>query len=364
MITLIKKNILLFTVCILMFSCNENKSSTKKSKIVFTTNNIKKLRLNNKILNKVEKTLLSSSDSTLIPVSSKLFVTDNEYIVFSNRTSQIFRYDNKGGFINFIGKKGQGPREFTEIRDLIVNNNNNQIEILDNQTIVKYNFKGEFVKKNKHSLPAFSFGLYDNHYWFYLGNNVSKNKLVKTDFEFVKKEEFLPVTNHKMLPFMEDNFNKGQCLTFRESLSSDLYKINNNKLIHSYSIDFGSYQLSEEVLLIETPMELFKKLKSTVYAGVRLYLENKRYLFLVVFKHIPNSTPEVYYWILDKNSKRQNVIQIQDISEQSYLLNPQFLSKNNEIYFLGYHVSNKDEEIDLNSNPSVIKLKIDKLFNL
>ncbi len=358
-----KKSVLLLgaMLCV-FFSCkNGHSTSTAKNKIIFKESKAKVLTLNNKHLGKIETIPLSFSDSTIIPVSSRLFVSDFGYTIFSNMTDKIFIYDHKGNFTNFVGKKGKGSQEYTRINDLIIYGD--YIEILDNKSIVSYDNHGKFIGRKKHSFPAFSFGFENGYYWFYLGNNLSKNRLVKTDKKFDKKGEYLPVVSTKILPLVENNFVQGyNNLTFRESFNSNLYRMEEGELIHSYFIDLEGLQISEKELS-KPPFELVKTLENKTYAVVRSYLENKQYLFLMVLKYIPNENPQIYYWIQNKKNKKEKILKIKDFSELSYLTYPQFLSEDNEIYFLGYCLSDKNEISNENSNPSIVKLKIENLLN-
>ena len=74
---------------------------------------------------------------------------------------------------------------------------------------------------------------------------------------------------------------------------------------------------------------------------------------------------KMYYWIIDKDSREERIIQIDtQIPHESYLFNPQFLSDDNILYCLGYEweISNV-ENMEENSNPSVISLDLDCVFD-
>lgn len=351
---------LCFLLTIILSSCSEQKEDEQSNKIVFDLSKAQNLDLPSASLLNKQIVQLASSDSVIIPAYSNLIVNENHFILYSQMTNQIFRFNSDGSFINFIGKKGNGPAEFVEMRDILIDDKT--IEVLDREAIVRYGLNGEFIEKAKTEIPAFSFAIANNGYWFYLSDNpaYSQFRLIETDKEFSNHIEHLPIRNRSM-PLIEDNFSKNGALTFRESLSPTLYTLDNG-LINSLYIDFGSLQLSEEVLSAN-PDLLFDKMNESDYAVIRKYMDNKEYVFLHVMITKPNSMePEMFYWIIDKKSHKEKLIRVQDFVENSYLLFPQLMTDNNIIYFLGYDVANSDEWIDEDSNPSIVGIGVRELF--
>lgn len=351
---------------ILLFSCNKSQEKGKNSenKIVFNITDARELGVNESKFLKKDNIELRFSDSTLIPAYSNLIVEDENFIIFSNRTYQIFRFANNGDFINFIGKRGNGPDEFIEMRDVRYNNDKNHIEVLDNKAIVRYNPEGNFIKKYNIPYPAFAFSSENDRYWFYLGNNVaySDYRLIETDTNFTRKNDYLPAEK-KGLPLIENNFNKSDYLTFRETFNAQLYTISKNGLLPSYNIDFGKFRIPDNILFDQKL--LIEKLDNIEYCIARSYMENKKYIFLLVMKYTPKKIePDLFYWMINKTNKEGTVIHIKDFIEESYLLYPQLLTTDDMIYFLGYDISNSDETINANNNPEIVKIRIDEFFQI
>lgn len=349
-----------FLLTIIFSSCSEQKEDEKSNKIVFDLLQAQDLDLPSASLLNKQIVQLATSDLVIIPAYSNLIINENQFILYSQMTNQIFRFNSDGSFINFIGKKGNGPAEFVEMNDILIDNNT--IEVLDRETIVRYRLNGEFIEKVKTEIPAFSFAIADNGYWFYVSDNpaYSQFRLIETNREFTNHIEHLPIRNRSM-PLIEDNFSKNGTLTFRESLSPTLYTLDNG-LINSLYIDFGSLQVSEETLSA-TPEEVFERMDNSDYAAIRKYMDNREYAFLHVMITKPNiMEPEMFYWIIDKKSHKEKLIRVQDFAENSYLLFPQLMTDNNIIYFLGYDVANSDEWIDEDSNPSIVGIGVEELF--
>jgi hypothetical protein len=359
-------NIIFFFICLtLLLSCNgsQEKGQILGNKIVFNITDTRELGINESKFLKKESIELYFSDSILIPAYSTLILEKENFIIFSNRTYQIFRFTGNGDFINFIGKRGNGPNEFIEMRDVRYNIDKNQIEVLDNKAILKYSPGGNFIKKSNIPYPAFTFSFEDDCYWFYLGNNISASdyKLIRTDTNFVERKNYLPARK-KGLPIIENNFNKSEYLTFRESFNPDLYRMTEKELVNSYNIDFGRFNVADN--LLDNQATLVEKLENIEYCIARSYMENEIYIFLLVIKYTPKKLePDLFYWIINKTNEEETIIHIKDFNEESYLLYPQILT-DDAIYFLGYDISNSDEIVNQNSNPRIIKIKINEFFQI
>ena len=73
--------------------------------------------------------------------------------------------------------------------------------------------------------------------------------------------------------------------------------------------------------------------------------------------------PDLFYWIIDKKTKEEKLIRVKDFDENSFLLYPQTLSNDDMIYFVGHDIGSVHETINPDSNPSIIKMQIENLFN-
>ena len=344
---------------ILFCACTKQKEE-RSDEIVFDTAKAHDLGLADaKLLNK-RVVDLAFSDSVMIPAYTNLILNEGEFILYAKMTSQIFRFDAEGNFMNFIGRKGGGPSEYVEMRDILIDDNT--LEVLDHKAIVSYRLNGEFIERVELEIPAYSFALADNNYWFYVGDNpaASQFKLIKTDRNFTKMNDHLPI-REKGIPLVENNFSKNGALTFRETFNSKTYKLGDG-LTQTYHIDFGKLQVSEEILSAGPPY-MFDKLMEIEYATIYAYMENKDYAFLQIMTTEPNRTnPEMYYLIIDKKTDEEKLIRIKDFAENSYLLFPESITDNNTIYFIGYDIADIDEWTDDASNPSIIEITVEQLF--
>lgn len=305
------------------------------------------------------------SDSTMIGDNPSILYDDSYFVFSRNSATPLMRFDAAGNYLNKIGHIGNGPEELYEVLDVCLNRQEKTVEILSGIFVYRYDYKGDFIEKLEHKLSAFSFTVdTQNNYWFYQGNNkVNGNaKIIKLDSKCTQKQEFLKEKS-TLLPMVESNFGRGEYLTFKESLNHDIYHIIDGQLNLSYSVDFEGFHLPDNLHEL-APMEVVSLLKNSNYASIANYQENKNYLFLQVVLNIAGQNkPEIYYWLIQKQSKKNLVIKIDaEIPFESYLYYPQFLSQDNKLYFLGFLIDGKSAVADSENNPSLVAVDISKLI--
>ena len=125
----------------------------------------------------VEYIALESSDSTLLGLSSYIYVSD-KYIVSSDGPygSNIYIFDHSGKFLWKFNRKGSGPGEFSKLWLAFVDFDAEECNVYDSpqKTLLTYSFQGEF----KRSIPMLGTGTSYAAYPFY-------NKIAKYDSTYV-----------------------------------------------------------------------------------------------------------------------------------------------------------------------------------
>lgn len=305
---------------------------------------------------------LETSESCLIGEMPSLMVSGNKFFV-SETQNGLFTFNKDGKFDKKIGKIGVGPTEYTSFNDMDLDTESQHIMILDLHKIVYYDYNGEFIKSRNYDMPAFSFTKCKDGYWFYIGRNKSYSNymLCKTDSILMDKKSYLE-QHSNLLPMIGKNWSKGYRTTFSENFMNRVYYINNQNLICSYEIDFGELNIPYEVYTVSA-FETLPILERKHYAMIEKYIDNGEYAFFLISEHKPSENVKFYHWIINKNTKQEKLVALSNISINSYLLNPQVLSKNNILYCLGYTNSNNEEFEYENKNPIVASIDIESIFN-
>lgn len=100
------------------------------------------------LFSRVEVVPLETTDSSLIIRPQKVLVHDNQFFVFDEGTPAVFVFDAEGHIIHKIGKKGQGPGEYREIYDALVNGKEQVVHLLSPfGSIYSYTLDGHFIEQ-------------------------------------------------------------------------------------------------------------------------------------------------------------------------------------------------------------------------
>lgn len=303
---------------------------------------------------------LETTDRSLVGHNASLRKAgDNFFVYSSHRPNPVLRFDSNGNFLNTVGNVGIGPGEFPVLTDVFISAADNSVEILSNGMIQRYDCEGKSLKSLKLDIPAFSFTRTGNGYWFYTGNNkaCSPSRLFRTDSALRVEGEYLN-DDSNMLPVMETVFGNSSYLTLRENFYHNLYRITDDRLELSYTIKFPGLEIPPDAYT-KPPMEVVDYLRKYDYATVMRYLENRTCVYLMIMENKSGDVPSIYQWFINKKSGRE-ILVLTDLVMESYLLYPQLLTDDNRLYYIGYPVENRDEEVNPNLNPSVVIVDINE----
>jgi hypothetical protein len=107
------------------------------------------------------------------------------------------------------------------------------------------------------------------------------------------------------------------------------------------------------------PMEIIGYLRGIDYATIRCYLENEKYVYLMVVENKSSDTPVVYHWIINKDNAHETVVKMDRVIDSCWF-SPQLLTEDHMVYYLGYPVGD-DDRINFDSNPSIVMMDISGL---
>lgn len=98
------------------------------------------------VFNKGEIIKLETSDSCFISHIAQLLKSD-KYLFVSDSWSRVLQFDSLGNFIRQIGRQGRGPKEYSRIMRIMVDNTNDCIIVNDRSKFIWFDFDGEFIRE-------------------------------------------------------------------------------------------------------------------------------------------------------------------------------------------------------------------------
>lgn len=111
------------------------------------------------IFDSIKYITLPFNDNTVIASIDKLEIYDSCFYFWDKIGRKIYCFDYKGNYIFQLDKRGQGPGEYTEITDFIIEKELQQIHVLDRnlKKILCYDLRGNFIKDVKIEVSAMQF---------------------------------------------------------------------------------------------------------------------------------------------------------------------------------------------------------------
>lgn len=102
------------------------------------------------ICDTIEYILLETTPESLLPdakFTDQILLTDND--IFISIKSDVYRFAREGKFLNKIGKKGSGPKEYTHVFTIAVDETNKQVLVHDPMIskILFYDYNSNFIRE-------------------------------------------------------------------------------------------------------------------------------------------------------------------------------------------------------------------------
>ncbi|MDD4515173.1 6-bladed beta-propeller [Massilibacteroides sp.] len=271
----------------------------------------KKIELSANLSNKKSKTISSvAKDIKYIPLettpecllSNELQIYCGDYVFVGDQKTQLFfRFDLAGNLLNQIGKKGNGPGEYSGAMFFHVNESDESVYIVSvpDRNLYKYTYDGRFIKKIPIEESSWTIAMDENNIYYYNNyyNRIKKNKNIFELFKVDKNGKVINKTPTSVksekddmllfdLPFF---YYYKNVVYYKNAVHDFVYKINDKgKMEPHYEIVCKELNKHDE--------NDFKNLKKYgEKVGVRTIFENDSFLLITyIYKN------EFNYLFVDK----------------------------------------------------------------
>jgi hypothetical protein len=226
----------------LLAGCN----NVKDAEAVFIGKSNKSIPISDYLKKNVQLMVVNESDSLLIGEVSKMYETEEGWIILDRRkTKGLYMVNRKGAIIAHFNHQGQGPEEYISIYDFDVDEENKEIYILcypSKIMVTDYTFN----RKKTHPLAEIygSVACFDHHVYLYSDRAVFLFSPASGQISEVLNEGSLK----QIWGNLHAVFHKvGDELFYIAHGGDKLYKLKNGKALPFLTIDFENkeeiYQL-------------------------------------------------------------------------------------------------------------------------
>lgn len=252
---------------------------------------------------------LKYNEESTIGEIVKLKIHDEKIYIHDKYQSSIAVFSIDGRFINHIGRKGHGPREYIALSDFDINETTGHILIHDNFTrkIYKFLSDGTFVKEIQMPFAADQIAVWKDLIYMYRFNPSQYSNFSLNIYDtlgnpkgkyFESEPREIGILNSTA--FGESSYD-GK-IPFQEVLYSNIYTLEKGHLLPAYKVDFGKNNLSDEARekILKDPLSQDEIMNGTnhVVADVYNVYLLKDYL---VFNYDYNRIPHTVFYHYETN---------------------------------------------------------------
>ena len=248
------KQFIHFIFLILILSCNTSRPPQTSVEIIAYPGATNKSLTD--FIESIEVIPLEHGDTLIIGDHCNLLQNDSSfYLIDIFGEQSIFRFNKEGHFLNRIGEKGKGPQEYSNILDVAIEEQNNQVDIQSFPyfTLTSYSKNGIFKEKRTKEIPVNGFCKNDKTYWIFAGynNQTLPQYLIKMD-ESLEIRDSLPLpidfknTSPSILPKFSSFKNRSY---FWQNPYPMIYRLDADTVYPILFVDFGKKYISYRDML-------------------------------------------------------------------------------------------------------------------
>jgi len=248
-----------------------------------------------------------------------------------NGAQGIYRFSDKGKFLNTIGAIGRGPGEYQDNCDVRIIGDTVFVLSAFSKSIVCYSLTGVFLKNyhlNIEAPPKSIVQLHDKSFMISLSSPSSIGNIIKTDRDFNIRTGYIKNLPFKSnpLPFMFQK-SRNQIFYFYNYLDT-IFDISEGYPVPAIVLDYGHYSISREKRSIYEKENAILNKPSITY-----FSSNDEYLNLFINYPFKNSYYTIIYKIADGKQVTWSEL-INDIDNGTFDRWPGILTENNFVFTL------------------------------
>lgn len=252
--------------------------------------NKKELALSDIATNVTYIPLETKTECLVSRIRGSIKATEHSFYIPCNQG--VFQFTREGRFVRPIGKKGQGPGEYSGVYDLQVNEATNRLYILTNQKLLAYTLEGEYLSQIRfqHDTPWQFHVLNDTLLCTYYYNSSGQvkdclsiyNTAGDSIHSFPQYDRFTLSGNMSyMFAGTDDRYLSSfdHMVYLKEYYNDTLFVVTPGELIPRYILTMGKYTLPVEKRFERIPdkQKYFDETKSYMRPNV---IETTNYVFI------------------------------------------------------------------------------------
>jgi len=251
----------------------------------------------------VEKCIVLDS-RIIIGDINKIIFHDGHIFILDTKQKAVFKFSYEGELKERYFSFGKGPKEYTDITDFTIDKESGDVIMLDGvvgKELIKYDNKGNFIKKYKIPFGSANFHQLDEGYIFYCGNHRSSENglndnyfynIVVTDEKFNVIDKMAPISSiwdgrRYIFKNITAFSQYGNSVFFQMPMPNDntVFEVKDNSVQPKYRFDFGNDNLANLLQESKSLKEIISKIdESSLAHNLNGYFENEKIIYFAILK--------------------------------------------------------------------------------
>ena len=282
----------------LLFSCvSKETQSTTDSSIIDISESLGELKSIDQFLpdslvfRDFKTVVLQTKEESLLYEIDRIYKDDGYLFVMDSKLNKVCVFDESGTYISHIHNVGLGPEEYVSLMDFCIDISRKELVLLCDVPfkIMRFSYEGVFLSEDK--IPNLYQGIImDSDYVYCCRSDVNDNA-EGYDYEFTCFDREMNVVNNaiEMRKDMVNNsfsggefFTKNQGICYTRRFDDAIYQIEEGKVYKKYTVDFGKFQLPDNLINEENSTKFFKVCSENDYIyNMTDFVDNENY---IIFK--------------------------------------------------------------------------------
>ncbi|MFC0878288.1 6-bladed beta-propeller [Saccharicrinis sp. FJH2] len=321
------------------------------------------------IINHITYIPLETNKNCLIGHIHKIHSDSTDIIIHDKRNNKVLRFNTEGKFLNQIGHLGQGPDEFNEAFNTVIDARKNVVSIMDlkGRKYVFYAYDGKYLGMQKMEVICLQHEYYNNGMLLDIDRCYNPSYpelknccLILKEGDNIKKLVSFELQNNSYAGFpVIQKF--GSKFYYNIPFQNKILEINNSKPELIYELDLEEFGWTSEDLTTFTNKDIYEKIRSNGFFNGQFVISDNILYFNMSYKNL------LYHYFYSKTTGK-------NISGTAYINSknkfkeytfgfPKFLSPDNHKFISYFEPGNfiyRKNRIDTSKNISSKEVKLMK----
>lgn len=290
-----------------LISCNKQSTNKETSQSVETiliqTDRVEShYDLSPKVSQQFQIIPLETTDECIITEITQMLIQGNDIVISDKKTQRIYHFDISGKFLNFIGKLGGGPNEYSDLGAIEIIENELYLYDKGKHYICVYDLNGDFKRKVSDEEYYYSESmLYLNNRLYSITNYTQSDlgfyNLIKRDLTTNKIEGYCQfekeISDFQQYWKLERYFSKNNNYSlFQYSNNDVIYSIDNDSVFPKYKIVFSERKIPDSEIKKGARSALYFALEKNYILGINSINDTDS---LLLMRYSDNSIYDVVY---------------------------------------------------------------------